>query len=98
MIELTGKEDSQWVVDEKGNKTISFPMYVQKYGASHKTYSVTKYNSKYEADKALRVHLEKQADKILGTLASLEDINGNDAVEVWSTIDTTAEDFNDNNF
>lgn len=87
MIELTGKEDSQWVVDEKGNKTMSFPMYVQKYGASHKTYAVTKYNSKYEADKALRVHLEKQADQILGNLASLEEINISVGNDPWEGVD-----------
>ena len=89
MIEITGKENSQWVVDERRDKTMPFPLYIQKYGASHQTYAVTKYNSKYEADKALRVHLEKQANQILGGIALLDDINydGNDAVEVWPTAD-----------
>lgn len=97
MIELTGKESSQWVVDEKGNKTISFPLYVQKYGASPKTYAVTKYNSKYEADKALRVHLEKQADKILGDLDIKEVVNIPNVT--WASGELKEmEDFNDNNF
>ena len=71
MIELSGNEGKSYVIDVKSNKVMKFWDFIQKRGQSHQNFSVTKYNSEYEAKVALRKKLEKDADTLLGSLAEI---------------------------